>query len=166
LRATTELAPGLHHARVWRRAQPIFATFFEVKAEQAEVRLAPPPLVPCSAEDLALVPRAQRDAVAPPDIACPRWALVRPEPRGISVAMCERGRCGPFVPWQSHDSKPFTPIANEATRVPTWAGFALAGATLVVTSSLILWEAGAFDRGHPSADTWRYGGLNPQGIRF
>lgn len=165
-RATLQLAPGIHHARVWRRDQPLFAKFFEVRAEQALVTLEPPPLVPCSAEDLALVPRAQKQAMAPPDIACPRWALVRPEPLGISVALCERSRCGAFVLWQPRASKPFTPIANEHSRVPTWAGVALTGAALVVTSGLILWEAGAFDRGHPSADTWRYGGLNPQGIRF
>jgi hypothetical protein len=51
--------------------------------------------------------------------------------------------------------------------LPSWAGFALAGAGVLAASSLLLWQAGAFDRGHAASATWEYGGLNPQAaVRF
>jgi hypothetical protein len=162
------LVPGLHHARVWRGGRPIFATFAEVSGEAARLELGVPKLVACSAEDLAAVPRETRAAKLPNSIACAQWAEVREEGGGIGVALCERNHCGAFVHWQRHATAPFTPIAVERPRWPTWTGFAIAGATVVLASGLVLWQAGAFDRGQPT--TWQYSGLYPgsaaQGVRF
>jgi hypothetical protein len=162
------LAPGLHHARVWRSGRPIFATFAEVNSEQTRLELLLPKLVPCSAEDLEGVPRSADVATLPRGIACQHWARVRQENQGIGVALCEQSHCGAFVHWSRRAAAPFAPIAVERSRWPAWAGFAIAGATLALSSGLVLWQAGAFDRGQPT--TWQYGGLNPgrapQGVRF
>jgi hypothetical protein len=158
---SVRLAPGLHHARVERGGRPIFAGFVRVDAAQTSLALKAPRLEPCSAEDLA-------DALTanPGAIACERWAKVRSEPGGIGVALCEHDRCGSFVHWHQRRVAPFSPIAVERQRLPSWAGFALAGAGVLAASSLVLWQAGAFDRGHATSTTWEYGGLNPQAVRF
>jgi len=161
------VAPGLHHARVWRGNRAIFATFSLVVAGQTSLALAVPKLVPCSTEDLQQVPRTLSDKAAlPPDIACAHWAQVREESSGIGVALCERSRCGAFLHWQHRAPAPFTPIAASRQRFPAWAGFVLAGGAALVASSVVLWQSGAFERGRPAAATWEYGGLNPQGLRF
>ncbi len=157
-----QLSPGLHHARVWRRGRLIFATFSELAAEQHTLELAAPPLVSCSAEDLA----TGTAPGAPPRIACAHWAKVRSEPGGIGVALCEHSRCGAFVSWRARPSAPFQPLERDGAGMPAWAGFALAGAAVAVAGSLVLWQSGAFERGRPSAARWEYGGLNPQGLQF
>ncbi len=156
-----DIAPGLHHVRVVRRERVVFATFTEVVPEQSELSLGAPPVAPCSSEDLASV---LEDAA--PSVACERWAKVREEALGIGVALCERDRCGAFVHWQRRAPAPFAPLPAERRGVPAWLGFAIASATVVAAGSLLLWQTGAFDRSRPSAATWEYGGLNPQGVRF
>ena len=166
--ARVTLAAGLHHARVWRGGRPIFAAFAEVAADQTTLSLDVPARVPCGAEDLEFVPRgpsANRSEL-PADITCARWAQARDDAGGIAVALCERNHCGAFVHWQRRAAAPFAPISVERARFPAWAGFAIAGATAVVASGLLIWQSGALERGHPTAATWEYAGLNPQGLRF
>ncbi|RYZ05718.1 MAG: hypothetical protein EOO73_18625 [Myxococcales bacterium] len=154
-----ELGAGLHHVRVLRRERVVFASFTEVAPEQETLVLAAPTLQPCSAEDLSAVAEAA-------SVACPRWAKVREEPRGIGVALCEHERCGAFVHWQRSSPSPFAPLPAERRGLPGWLGFAIAGATVAAAGTLVLWQSGAFDRSRPNAATWEYGGLNPQGVRF
>jgi hypothetical protein len=155
-----ELTAGLHHLRVLRGGRVVFATFTEVVPEQAALSLAPPSIAPCSSEDLLAAPEDGESHVE-----CPRWAKVRDEPPGIGVALCERERCGAFVHWQRRPPEPFTPLTPERRGVPAWVGLAVAGAS-IAAGALVLWQSGAFDRSRPSAATWEYGGLNPQGVRF
>lgn len=169
------LAPGLHHARVWRSNRPVFAAFATVTPGQTALALEVPQREACSAEDLEQVPRSpassdastqSRPAALPSDIACGQWAQVREQSGGIGVALCERNRCGAFVHWQRHAPAPFAPIATSRSRFPTWAGVVIAGGAALVASSVVLWQSGAFERGRPAAATWEYGGLNTQGLRF
>jgi hypothetical protein len=160
-----ELGAGLHHVRVLRHGRVIFATFAGLEPEQPKLELAVPPLVPCSADDL----EGAEAGKVPTNVTCERWAMVRAEAGGgIGVALCSRDRCGAFAHWQRQATTPFQPLVNERDRtsMPAWAGFAVAGAALLATSGLVLWQAGAFERGHATATSWEYGGLNPQGIRF
>ncbi len=162
------VTPGLHHARVWRGGRPIFAVFSEVTAEQSTLSLDVPARMPCSAEDLEFVPRyaSAGRAELPPGIACARWAQARDDHGGVAVALCEHSHCGAFVHWQRRDPTPFLPISAERAHFPSWAGFAIAGATAVVASGILIWQSGAFERGHANAATFEYAGLNPQGLRF
>ena len=170
--ARVSVLPGLHHARVWRYGRAIFASFLQITAEQSALALDVPRLVPCSSEDLGRVsrePHAPVNDAVPPGIACARWARVREDGEGIAVALCERSQCGAFQHWQRLAPAPFAPIgpsAQERRGFPAWAGFVLAGSAAVIASGVVLWQSGAFERGHPNAATWQYGGLNPQGIRF
>ena len=162
------VAPGLHHARVWRDGRPIFAVFSEVTPDQQTLSLGVPPRVPCSAEDLEFVPRwpsAERAAL-PAGITCARWAQVRDDQGSVAIALCERNHCGAFVHWQRRTAAPFAPISADRAGFPSWAGFAIAGASAVVASGLLIWQSGALTRGHPNAATWQYVGVNPQGLRF
>jgi hypothetical protein len=163
-----ELAPGLHHVRVWRAGRPSFATFLRLAADQTRLHVPTPPLVACSADDLGAVQPLQvaNGAGVPAGVACERWAIARREGAGIGVALCERSRCGSFVHWQRTPPLPFAPIAVSRPWLPTWAKFAIVGAAAAAASSVVLWQAGAFDSGNSSAATFRYDGVNPQGLRF
>jgi hypothetical protein len=165
-----ELAPGLHHARVWRgpSPRPVFAAFVRVQADQTELAIAAPRLVPCAADDLGSVQAAElARGVAPPSgIACQSWAIVRAEGDGIGVAQCSGSRCGSFVHWQRRPPQPFTPAIVDRQRLPTWATFAIVGAAAAAATSIVLWQAGAFDSGNPNAASFRYAGVNPQGFSF
>jgi hypothetical protein len=154
------LLPGLHHVRVWRHDRVVLATFTEVVSEQQALSLAVPALVPCSSEDL------ESAASTPRGVTCRRWAKVAPEGAGISVTLCERDRCSRPVHWEQQEARAFAPIAIERRGLPSWAGFAIAGATTLAATGLVLWQAGAFERGRPTSASWEYGGLNPQGMKF
>lgn len=157
-----ELGAGLHHVRVLRGERVVFATFTEVVTEQRALRLAAPALEPCSTEDLLGV-----DGGVSTLVACPRWAKVREEAPGIGVALCEGDRCSPFVHWERRPTAPFAPLPTERRTMPTWLGLAIAGATVAAAGALVLWQSGALDQSRPSAASWEYGGLNPQGgLRF
>lgn len=167
-RDPTELAAGLHHVRVWRSGRPLFASFVRVQRGQTELQLLAPRLMPCDSDDLAAV-RAEdvaRGSAPPPGIACQSWAMVRAEGTGIGVAQCSGSRCGAFVHWQRRPAEPFTPALVDRQRLPTWATFAIVGAAAAAATSVVLWQAGAFDTGNPKASSFRYAGVNPQGIRF
>ena len=166
-----ELAPGLHHARVWRAGRLIFATFVRTRAGQTELALPAPRLVQCDQDDLAALEVGARStdasgAAVPAGIACQSWAMVRAESAGIGVAQCSGSRCGAFVHWQRRPAEPFTPAVVDHQRLPTWATFAIVGAATVAATSVVLWQAGAFDSGNPNAASFRYAGVNPQGVRF
>lgn len=170
VRSHVEVAPGLHHARVWRSGRLIFATFVRTKAGQTELVLEAPRLAPCDRDDLAALEAGAvaRGASVPAGIACRSWAMVREEGAGIGVAQCSGSHCGAFVHWQRRPAEPFTPavVAPHRQRLPTWATFAIVGAATVAATSVVLWQAGAFDSGNPNAASFRYAGVNPQGIRF
>jgi hypothetical protein len=163
--AQVSLAPGLHHVRVWRAGRPIFASFERLEPGQRELPLAAPKLLPCSRDDLA-VGRDTDGRHLPAAIACERWALVRSEPGGIGVASCQKSRCGAFTHWQARSAQPFAPLAVTDSRLPAWATFALAGAAAVAATSVVLWQAGAFDSDSGRTSTFRYAGVDAQGIRF
>jgi len=157
------LLAGLHHVRVSRHGRPIFAAFVELPPDARRLALAVPPLVPCSADDLDPVLRDPNDTAR---VRCSHWAKVRPEPAGVGIALCEGERCGKFVHWQHRPAPPFSPAPNERAILPAWASFAIAGGAALLASGLVLWQSGAFERGHPSATTWQYGGVSPQAVRF
>ena len=161
---SVSLLPGLHHFRVLRAGRPVFAAFRTVEAAQQLLTLEVPPLAPCSHDDLASVDARLLAAGVPPPpgVACERFAIVRPESSGVSVALCGRKGCGSLVLWQRRAKPaPFTPIAIDRSRLPSWAGFAIAGAGAALATSLVLWQSGALDRGQRAAGTLEYGGLNP-----
>jgi hypothetical protein len=163
-----ELALGIHHVRVWRAERLVFASFLRVRADQTELQVPAEALTACSADDLRAVRPSElaRGAPVPAGVACERWALARADGAGIAVALCERSRCGGFVHWERQRALPFTPISVERRWLPAWASFAIVGAAAAAAGSLVLWQAGAFDSGNPSAASFRYAGVNPRAIHF
>lgn len=162
---TLTLLPGLHHVRVLRRGRLIYAAFEPLAAEQQQLTLAVPAVRACSYDDLSGVDRAlaARGARLASAVQCQRWALVRPEPGGVGIATCGREQCGPFVHWQRRPAPaPFTPLVVDRSRLPSWAGFAIAGAGAALATSFVLWQSGALHRGPRAAGTLEYRGLNPQ----
>ncbi len=163
----TELVPGLHHVRVWRAGRPIFAEFTRLGPDQRSLEVAAPPLVPCSADDLAAWNvKAEGGGPTSARVTCQSWALVREEGSGIGVALCRGARCGAFSHWEKRPARPFTATLGERSGAPVWATLAVAGVASVAATGLILWQAGAFERGGPNATTFRYDGVAGQALRF
>jgi hypothetical protein len=163
-----ELVPGLHHVRVWRAGRPSFASFLRVAPEQTELHVPAPTLAPCSADDLGSVraDEVARGAAVPAGIACERWAIARADGAGISVALCEHSSCGGFVHWERARAEPFVPITVERPWLPAWAKFTIVGVAAAAASSVVLWQAGAFDSGNRNPARFRFEGVQPQPLGF
>jgi hypothetical protein len=159
------LAPGLHHVRVLRAGRPVYAAFEQLVTDQHELTLPVPQVRPCSYDDLGGVDRARaaQGARLEPPVQCGRWALVRPEPGGVGIASCGPDSCAPFVHWQRRRAPaPFTPLTVDRERLPSWAGFALAGAGAALATGLLLWQSGALDRGPGATSSIVFGEFNPK----
>jgi hypothetical protein len=148
--------PGLHHVRVLRARELVWAGFVEVAVPppggRAELRLGVRPLRACSLEDLAAVEAGGRAPRPPAAVACPRWLAVRRAFGRLEVADCSRSSCGAFQP---------LPDASEARPLlPEWAKPVIAGAGTAGVVLGLLWATGAFSpETPPGRTTFVYRGL-------
>jgi hypothetical protein len=141
--------PGLHHVRVLRAGELVWAGFLEVAAgppaERQEVRLGVRRLAACSGEDLVDVDGRGASPRPTPGVACPRWLAVRRAFGRLEVADCSRAHCGAFQP---------VPDASEARPVlPEWAKPVIAGAGTAGVVLGLLWATGAFSPETPPGRT-------------
>jgi hypothetical protein len=141
--------PGLHHARVLRAGELVWAGFVSVTAgtpgERREIRLGVRPLLACSTEDLVHVDGRGASPRPAPGIACGRWLAVRRAFGRLEAAECSRSSCGAFQP---------VPDASEARPVlPDWAKPVIAGAGTAGVVLGLLWATGAFSPETPPGRT-------------
>lgn len=141
--------PGLHHARVLRAGELVWAGFLDVSVgtpgERREIRLGVRPVVACSSEDLVGVEARGASPRTGPGIACGRWLAVRRAFGRLEVADCARSTCGAFQP---------VPDATEARPVlPDWAKPVIAGAGTAGIVLGLLWATGAFSQEPPPGRT-------------
>jgi hypothetical protein len=139
--------PGLHHARVLREGELVWAGFVEVGASpgQSELRLGVRPVTACSREDLVGV-EARAGSLRPrPGIACARWFALRRAFGGLEVAECSRSNCGAFQRLPS--------VSEERPTLPEWAKPVIAGAGTAGVVLGLLWAAGAFSPETPPGRT-------------
>jgi hypothetical protein len=141
--------PGLHHVRVLRAGELVWAGFVDVAAaspgSRRELRLGVRPLAACSREDLTGVDARAASPIPPDGIACARWLAVRRAFGRLEVAECSRSTCGAFQP---------LPDATEARpTLPDWAKPVIAGAGTAGVVLGLLWAAGAFSPETPPGRT-------------
>jgi hypothetical protein len=132
--------PGLHHLRVLRAGELVWAGFVDVPKPppggRRELRLGVRPLAACSREDLTGVDARAASPVPPAGIACPRWLAVRRAFGRLEVADCSRSTCGSFAPVpDAFESRP---------TLPDWAKPVIAGAGTAGVVLGLLWATGAF----------------------
>jgi hypothetical protein len=156
---------GPHHVRVLRRGRVVFAAWAIVSGA-GPLRLAVPPIVPCSADDLDGARIEGGRAQARGNTECPSWAVARPAPNGaIEIARCSRESCGPLVRVQRPETRTPAPAAGGGW--PGWATYTLAGLGAAVATGLVLWQTGAFERPDPETRTsWEFQGLGNSAFRF
>jgi hypothetical protein len=140
--------PGLHHARVLRAGELVWAGFIDVAAAppgRRDLRLGVRPITACSREDLAGVEVHGASVRTPPGLACARWLAVRRAFGGLEVAECSRSSCGAFQA---------LPAASEARPTfPDWAKPVIAGAGTAGVVLGLLWATGAFSPETPPGRT-------------
>lgn len=135
--AERRVAEGVHHVRVLRDGELVFAGWARLGTEP-DVTLGLRPLLPCSAEDLAHVAAAAGAVSVPHAVACSHWFVARRRPSGLELASCEHAACSGFTPLREPEPPP--------REFPAWATAALAGAGAVATGVISLWAAGGFER--------------------
>jgi hypothetical protein len=99
----------------------------------------------CSAEDLAGVTAKGPTPQIPAGVACATFVVARRVGKVLEVAECRARACGTFTA--------LVPARAEARPFPAWASIALASVAAIGATSLILWNAGAFDREQPPPRT-------------
>jgi len=141
--AERDIAPGMHHARVLRNEELVWAGYVDLTEGRAlEQRLGVPAVIPCSAEDFGQVEATGRTPRPETGVACPRWLAVRRSLGGLEVADCSRNQCGAFTPLPHENKAAGAPL-------PGWAGVAIAGAATAATIIGVLWATGSLDADKP-----------------
>jgi hypothetical protein len=148
-----ELTPGRHHVRMTRGGQLVWAGW--VVAGAGAAARPPDPTRACSALDLADVTLDAARPLPAPGIACALWAAARlSELGGLDVSSCRGSSCSPWQhlgPGAAVPSRPSAAV-DEPRAWPGWLTWALIGAGAAATTSLVLWQAGAFERATPSTE--------------
>jgi hypothetical protein len=144
-----EVRPGLHHVRVLRAGNLVWAGFVEVPAgglvPRRELKLGVRKLSACSDEDLVGVDGRGVSPRVEPGITCARWLAVRRAFGRLEVAECAFSSCGTFHP---------VPSASETRNVlPEWAKPVIAGAGTAGVVLGLLWATGAFSPDSPPGRT-------------
>jgi hypothetical protein len=146
------LPRGRHHLRVVRGGREVYSRWLTVHGPTVTIVTAAPP--PCSDRDLAGAGLESGAAVGAPLATCPVWAMARPTPQGIEVAMCHESHCGPLLPWRASDGETFSGSAqpdHEPGGIPAWLSWTIAGVATATATSLVLWQTGVFDAPTPGS---------------
>ncbi len=142
-------AKGEHHLAIVRGARIAWSGWVSTLAE-ARLDIWVPGAPPCSVEDVAGVGFGSDADVAAPGVRCAAWAVAAPgSQRGtIRMALCNHETCEPPSTWAYEIFSSGAVAENK--KFPTWAAWTVAGVGVAAAASLILWQAGAFDRAGPS----------------
>lgn len=165
---TTLLSPGRHHLQIFRAGRRLRAQWIDLlegKPEQVADTS-----VPCSAQDLlGATPGGERPSV-PDGVLCQEWIAAQGGIDGSTlVSHCRRSYC---EPWASTRPAPMrlqsagaVPPTTEPATVPVWLTWTAVGVGAVLTTGLVLWQAGSFDRSPPSTE-FTFTGPRAAGVRF
>lgn len=163
--AGAAVAPGRHHAQLFRARRRVWAGWLELHSGQ--VRL---PEVSAACTDLDLLgTEYAADAPRPaPGVQCPVWAAAHPRAGQVELALCRADRC---EPWQARSRVPH--LASSATsnagapseRVPAWVTWGALGLGAAASTALVLWQAGVFDRSPPTTE-FVFTGPSAGAVRF
>jgi hypothetical protein len=141
-------APGRHQVQLYRAARLAAAAWTELDHAALHVAAAPA----CSRLDLA---GAAATAHAPlPDAAvtCPSWLAARSGAGGsVSIARCQGARCTPWSLVVMGEAEPGAVLVTRDGREgeswlgSAWLTWGAAAAGVAIVTSVVLWQAGAFD---------------------
>jgi hypothetical protein len=139
---------GAHTLVVSWDDAPVWAGWIETPAGSSSLHLAVPASPACSTGDVGRA-RAVAGTIDAGAVRCGSWVAALPGPRtgSVVVAMCEPGRCGPLLEWNTPASWTWTPPPDQGGHGkgwPTWATWGLVGAGAVIATGVVLVATGAF----------------------
>jgi len=142
--ADRSVVPGVHHARVLRNGELVWAGYVDLTGERLDQaqRLGVRPVVPCSTEDFGRIDASGRAPRPETGVACARWFAVRRSLGQLEVSDCSRDQCGAFSPLSRESKAPGSPL-------PAWAGVAIAGVGTAATIFGVLWATGSLEADTP-----------------
>lgn len=153
---------GEHHVQAIRDDALIWAGFLMVHDTETEIRIPVAPPAPCSKADLAGTGVHHERVVGAERVRCARWAIARPAAgKGVEIALCRQSECGRLMNWQEGFGEPLVRPLHETHpwRLPRWAGYVAAGAGVVLTTGLVLWQTGAFEDPDRQPRSFSFGGI-------
>jgi len=140
-------ARGEHHLAIVRGKRVAWSGWVSTLTE-AKYDVWVPDAAPCSAEDLEGASFASdTEARAPSGVRCGAWGVAAPGARRgtLRVALCREATCEPASTW-AYEVFSASSGVPEKKRFPAWAAWTLGGVGVAAAASLILWQAGAFDK--------------------
>ncbi len=141
--ATLDLRAGPHAVVVAWDGSPARATWFEAPPGTSTVHVDAPAPPPCSTRDLGRVHRTASDTVDASGVRCETWVAALPNAEGVSLALCEPGRCGPFAAWRAPAPWTWNPPDGPHDRTwPAWATWGLVGAGAAIATGVVIVAAG------------------------
>jgi hypothetical protein len=161
--ARISIAAGEHQARVSRNGRLVWAGWMQVTADQGAVHLPIPQTPVCSLDDIGEPKLTPKSAAPSRHTRCESYVLARAhDGGGVEIALCDRARCGAVAIFSRTNARP------SSGGWPHWATYGLAASAAVVTTGLILWRVGVFDRPEPhTTSTFIYAGQeSPLGFHF
>ncbi|HTM45916.1 MAG TPA: hypothetical protein VL137_13240 [Polyangiaceae bacterium] len=148
--------PGMHHVRVLRASVVLYSGWLEIPAQGGKLPV-PISVKPCSAEDLSGVSVQSGEPNPPADVSCPDWAVATTAADGseLQLTRCHGTQCGRFQPWPA-------PVADRGSATSSggaaWYVWPLIGAGVVLGTTVVLWQTGAFDNPKPAPRTFTFTG--------
>jgi hypothetical protein len=143
----TRVPIGVHHLRVVRSAGLAFAGWTD-KTGAARIRI--PGTAPCSAPDLGAIDTQGDRVLLGHPVLCPDWVVARSAGTDrVEVARCRGSYCGIFLPWRRAWGASFEEPVHPPWPKPksnSWIFWTAASVAAAATASMVLWQAGAFER--------------------
>jgi hypothetical protein len=141
------VARGEHHLAIVRGKRVVWTGWVSVLLPAA-LDVWIPDAPPCSLEDFEGAAFTEAEARVPKGVRCGAWVAAAPGPkRGtIRAAICERETCRRPSTWAYEVFAPAAHAPDAKKGLPIWATWTLAGVGVAAAASVILWQAGAFDR--------------------
>ncbi len=139
------------------------------------VRIALPPAVECSADDLRAARLATLE-VSAPGVRCPDWIFVEEDARAparrdrgaevtLEIAWCSGDRCGPPLEWRVGPPGPVLPDRRAQGAWPAWATWTIVGASAAAVTVATLAATGVFRPTHDEP-LFTTGGLHISATTF
>jgi hypothetical protein len=148
--AGTEIAPGRHHAQLFRALRQVWSSWVELGSPPV-LQVADPSRA-CSELDLWGTEHGPQGPLPAPGVRCASWAVAHVRNGSeLELALCQGSRCGA---WERRSllGGSATTAAAAAPRapVPAWVTWGAIGLGAAASTMIVLWQTGAFDRPAPT----------------
>lgn len=164
--AGARVAPGRHHVQLLRAQRRVWAGWIELDSAQLPL---PEASAACTELDLLGTEYASEAPRPAAGVRCPVWAVAHTRAGHLQLSLCRADRCEPWQARGSVASSQAAPVPRHdpepAAQLPAWLSWGALGLGAAVSTALVLWQAGVFDRPAPATE-FVFTGPSAAAVRF